>query len=345
MFAGAAREAVFSKPSVVQRIKSDFIPVALKAGAVQNPPNNLEGKLYREIARSRPAPQGICVVNSAGKVLAWTLTFEKDKNVLEFLDYVVRRYRQFPDASKRVTAERFMQFPRKKMADVADSGKRIQVPENAKCRVLPEFEHGTLVGRIVGRALDKKGQFSKDVLSQDQYVEAQVVMSLRLQQALVRAWKKAGKQRFRLPDDVCHLLVSHAYLGQLDVNPLGGRRIGGRTDRKKWTFWAQQTSDSGKPLRLRLEGTSDVAGGQADFVKDGRRWEHEARLAWEGYVDLKKGQVCRLLVVARGFERLRWGNPGWKTKGDPVSFLPAGKPINLNCQARYGVILEPVTEK
>ena len=56
MFAGAAREAVFSNPNVVRRVNQEFIPVALKAGMINNPPRGIEGELYAEIARSKPAP-------------------------------------------------------------------------------------------------------------------------------------------------------------------------------------------------------------------------------------------------------------------------------------------------
>ncbi len=41
MFAGAAREAVFSQREVVRRVNRDFIPVALKAGLVNNPPSGI----------------------------------------------------------------------------------------------------------------------------------------------------------------------------------------------------------------------------------------------------------------------------------------------------------------
>ena len=34
MFAGAAREAVFSNPEVVRRVNADFVAVALKAALV-----------------------------------------------------------------------------------------------------------------------------------------------------------------------------------------------------------------------------------------------------------------------------------------------------------------------
>ena len=95
MFAGAAREAVFSNPDVVRRVNREFIPVALKAAHVNNPPPGPEGLLYREIGRSRPAPQGICIANSAGKVLDWVLMFDDDKQVLKFLDHALERYRCF----------------------------------------------------------------------------------------------------------------------------------------------------------------------------------------------------------------------------------------------------------
>jgi len=52
VFAGAVREAVFSNPDVIRRVNADFVPVALKAGLVNNPPDDEEGQLYREIGRS-----------------------------------------------------------------------------------------------------------------------------------------------------------------------------------------------------------------------------------------------------------------------------------------------------
>ncbi len=66
MFAGAAREAVFSRADVVRRVSQEFVPVALKAALVNNPPGGPEGRFLREIGRSKPSPQGICVANSAG---------------------------------------------------------------------------------------------------------------------------------------------------------------------------------------------------------------------------------------------------------------------------------------
>ena len=129
MFAGAAREAVFAKAEVIRRVNADFVPVALKAGLVNNSPPGDEGRLYREIARSKPAPQGICVANSAGKVLDWALMFDDDESVVAFLDHSLARYREFPDARRAVPAERYMRFPSHKMPDVPDT--RAELPSLA----------------------------------------------------------------------------------------------------------------------------------------------------------------------------------------------------------------------
>ena len=77
---------IFSNADVIRRVNADFVPVALKAGLINNPPDNDEGRLYREIGRSKILPQGVCVVNSAGKVLDWVFMFDDDKSVLDFLD-------------------------------------------------------------------------------------------------------------------------------------------------------------------------------------------------------------------------------------------------------------------
>ena len=126
---------------MIKRVNADFIPVALKAGLVNRPPDDEEGLLYREIERSKPAPQGICVVNSAGKVLNWTLTFDDDKSVLAFFDHAKERFAKYPDAKKPVTAEVYEKFPSQKRQDLADSGKVLPVldrhPDGKYCPAEP----------------------------------------------------------------------------------------------------------------------------------------------------------------------------------------------------------------
>ena len=349
MFAGAAREAVFSNPEVVRRVKADFIPVALKAGLVNNPPVGPEGTLYREIARSRPAPQGICVANSDGKVLDWALMFDSDKSVVGFLDHCLKRYAEYPDAKKAVAAERYMRFPSHKLSDVKDTRQAIRIPDShpkdARCPAQPALRKGTLVGRVVGRALDDAGKPLADVVLQENYLEARFEVPLETQELFAKALADAGSKRFKVPDALVAAVVSHAFLGQLDVNPLGGRQIGGKTDRKSWEFWAQRTSDGKKkPVRVRIAGHSHVAGSHAEVGgrKDGRRWQHSVELQWEGYLDVQGDRMTYLVMAAHGHELLRWGNPLAKlTTKNVIQHLPAGRTLNVDCGVRYGLIAVP----
>src|SRR3984893_7165217 len=289
------------------------MPVALKAGLVNTPPDDEEGRLCREIGRSKLAPQGICVVNSAGKVLAWTMAFDDDKSVLAFLDHCAKRFAQFPDAKKPVAAERYGRFPSAKVADVEDSGKVPVIakhhPEGQSCPGKQPIPRGTVVARVFGRALDKDGKPLADTVRQEHYVEDRFHVPVAMQEALGKALADAGTERFRLPDDMARLLVSHAFLGQLDVNPLGGVP----TSKSAWSkieFWAKAAGDT--PGQLRMEGTSDAAGVPSSEGEkaDGRLWQHEVKLTWEGIIEMKKDRMIRLLLVARGSEKLKWGNKG-----------------------------------
>jgi hypothetical protein len=349
VFAGAVREAVFSNPDVIKRVNADFVPVALKAGLVNNPPDDEEGRLYREIARSKLAPQGICVVNSAGKVLAWTMAFDDDKSVLAFLDHSAKRFAQFPDAKKPVAAERYGRFPSSKVADVEDNGKTPVIaehhPEGKSCLGATRVRQGTVLARVFGRALDKDGKPLADTIRQEHYVEDRFHVPVAMQEALAKALADAGTERFRLADDLARLLVSHAYLGQLDVDPLGFH--GGKGSLKQCEFWGRQVAGDGNgPVWVRVEGKSEAAGGTSDAGRngDGACWRHDVKLAWEGLIEIKKDRAPRLLLVARGLEKLKWGNknlPELKGQAD-VTVLVGGHAIDLSCGVRYGIIGEPV---
>ena len=118
---------VFSDPKVAAKVRDSFVPVALKAGLVNNPPPGIEGKLYREIGRSKAAPQGICVANSAGQVLAWTLSFDDEPSIMKFLDYALERFAEYPDGTEPVITERYLRFPGHKMPDVRDTHARFPI--------------------------------------------------------------------------------------------------------------------------------------------------------------------------------------------------------------------------
>jgi hypothetical protein len=346
VFAGAVREAVFSNPDVIRRVNADFVPVALKADMINFPPDDEEGRLCREIGRSKLAPQGICVVNSAGKVLAWTMMFDDDRSVLAFLDHTARRFAQFPDGKKPVAAERYARFPSRRAADVADDGKAPAIldrhPEGKACPGARRVREGTVLARVFGRALGRDGKPVADTLRQEHYVEDRFHIPLAMQEALA----DGDTERFRLADDLARLLVSHAFLGQLDVNPLGAPG-GGRGHLEQCEFWARKVAADGSGrVRLLIEGRSKVAGGTGDRGRDGDGavWRHEVKLAWEGLIEVKKDRVSRLLLVASGSEKLKWANknlPQLKDRAD-VTVLVGGHAIDLECGVRFGISGEPV---
>ncbi len=341
---------VFSNPEVVRRVNGEFIPVALKAGMVNNPPRGVEGALYAEIARSKPAPQGICTTNSAGKVLAWALSFDDNKSILGFLDHVSDRYREFSDASSPVNAERYRKFPSHKLSDVNDNGKRINAPERHangdRCPAVPALERGTLVGRIIGRALDDDGIPVSDTVRQELYMEARMQVAVSVQEQFARVATHTDGRRFRLPREFVQALVSPAFLGQLDVNPSGGVP-GSQNERRVSDFWGQQVdfSDRDDTVRFRIDGKSNVAG-VADYSRtrrsDGRLWEHTVALDWYGFIDIKNHRVNKLVMIANGKERLRWGTARLLLSTESAAeHLMAGHPIDLKCAVRYGLFAQP----
>jgi hypothetical protein len=348
VFAGAAREVVFSNREVVQRIQKNFVPVALKAAHINVTPRGVEGRLYAEIGRSKPAPQGICVANSSGKALVWALSFDDEDSIIKFLDYAAERYRQFPDATKPVATERFMRFPSQKLPDVPDTRAENIAPahhaEDDRCSGLPKVERGTLVGRVIGRALQEDGSPVADTLRQEHYMEARFEVPPDQQRHLVDLLRESDGAKFRLPDALVSSFVHAAYLGQLDVDPLG-EVPGSQNDRRSWHFYGQQiASGDAKLAQVSLTGRSEVAGGQRwdAFRSDGRLWNHAVKLNWQGYFDFNGDQITRVELLAEGHEKLSWGNALLQLKeSGGVQHLMAGHPIDLDCRVVYGLTARP----
>jgi hypothetical protein len=341
VFAGAAREAVFSRPEVIRRINADFIPVALKAAFVNRPPDGDEGLLYREIARSKIAPQGICVVNSAGKVLNWALMFDDDKSVLAFLDHARERFAKYPDAQQPVAAERHARFPSEKLEDTEDSGKVLPVPDRhpggQRCPAAAALPRGTVVVRLIGRALDKDGKPVADTVRQENYVEDRFHIDVDMQERLARALAEAAPGRVKIPNEFARQCVRHAYLGVLDVQPLdnpGGRR-GNLT---RCEFWAEKVDQTRAPTLWRIEGESHVSIDQMANAGPGDL--HEVKLRWHGYVGMDRERVTRLVLTARGREKLKFGSARGEDANE-VASLPAGHRIHTACEVRYGILGAP----
>ncbi len=343
MFAGAAREAVFSKPEVIRRVNADFVPVALKAGLVNNPPADEEGQLYREIARSKIVPQGICVVNSTGKVLNWVLMFEDDKSVLAFLDHTLKRYAKYPDAKRPVPAERHGQFPRAKLEDVEDSGKVLPVVERHSdgkaCPTTPRLPPGTLVARLFGRALGPDGKPVADATRQEHYVEDRFDVPVDVQEKVANALAKAGTAPVALPEQFVQLCANPAHLGHIDVRPFLFDQNKGEW--KQCAFRAQKVKAEQHTTLWRVEGQSEVV---SELTFNGKG-VHDVKLAWEGFIQMEGKRMTQLLLAAHGTEKLEFNkddHPLLREKRDEVTFLLGGRPIDLHSGVRYGIIAEQV---
>ena len=338
MFAGAAREAVFSRPEVIRRIGEDFVPVALKAGLVANPPPSIEGRLYREIKRSQPAPQGIAVANSDGRLLHWAMSFDDEDSIGDFLSYSLERYAKHPDASRPVATERYMRFPSRKLNDVADRGPDLQIPhahtKRSPCPAERRVPKGTVIARLVGRTLEENGRLSNRTNEQEHYVEDLFDVPPELQSALARALTRAGSERVAIPDALARLLVHNTYLGQLDVAPSRA------ADDLHVELWVRRMEDS--PW-LRLEGSSRIKAGVRQRRGDGASFRHEIELTWEGFFRMEGERMTELVLLARGTEKLQWGNRAFRSmqSESDCAHLMAGSPIDLACEVRYGIVGRP----
>ncbi|MEM7012389.1 MAG: hypothetical protein AAF585_13000 [Verrucomicrobiota bacterium] len=350
MFAGAAREAVFSKPEVVEKINAEFIPVALKAAHVNNPQPGPEGQMFREIGRSKIAPQGICVVNSACKVLSWSVSFDEDDSIEKFLDHCVRRYDEFPNAETPVAAERYRKFPSLKMADVADDRSVPVIPEqhreNDPCPGEFRYPPGTFLARVVGRLLDDDGGFSEATRTQDNYIEDRFEIGAAEQRALLQASAAAGAAaEFDIPTSFARAIVGASHLGQLDVSPLGGSQTGGQTTHEEIQLCAKRIENqTAEVVRLAISGSSSVAGADAQRGRrsDGRIWKNRIDLDWRGFVEIKGGVVTDLALIGEGQESLLWDQiGGWPENEPDVAHLMAGRKVDLSGKVRYGVTGRP----
>ena len=148
---------------------------------------------------------------------------------------------------------------------------------------------GAMLGRVFGRAMGPDGNPMADTSKQENYVEDRFDVSREVQEGFVKVAEAEGDHSFALPSEMARALVGNAFLGQLDVNPLGGRKVGGVIKSENIRFEARLV-ESGKVKRYALVGRSQVAGANSrdgNPSKDGRSWSHEVSLAWEGYLELE----------------------------------------------------------
>ena len=332
---------------MIERVRKDFIPVAVKAARVEQPPAGEEGRIYGELKRTRPAPQGVAVLNASGNVLAWSLMFEGEDSVLGFLDHVVDRYRESPDASSAPVAERFHRFPGHRLPDLPAAetfSSRFPEahPEGEACSGGVISIQGVLAGRVVGRALDEAGDpIEQNVRSQDTYIEDRLELSRAAQEAFLGAVNGAEPgTSFPIPAVFSREIVASAYLGMLDVSPLGGRQTGGEVVEESLRLRARidPGESEGGVVAIELWGDSLAAGKAmaADPNRGVRDWENRVRLSWVGRARIERDSLVGLVLLGEGEARLRW-NHGADSSHEEVVHLPSGKRIDFSGAVRFGV--------
>lgn len=344
MFAGAAREAVFSNPEVIQWVNEYFVPVALKARELNRPPETVEGDLYREIARSRPLPQGICVADSAGKVLRWAVAFDDEASVLDFLSGAVKQYNTVPGADRPVIAKRYMRYPSQRMEDMEASAVKIPIPKydgqqgsGAGASTIPE---GVLDAKMVGRAVKPNGELVENVLQQEYYAEDRFTLGADLMSGLAERLLKVSVGKQKLPVPFFRPMVARAYMGVLDVAPIfnPGPEKG---ELIQCDFWAEPLL--GRSGWWKISGESETYNGEG-MANSGPGDLHRVKLRWNGFVNVKDGSVVEIVLKAEGSEQLKFGTVRNIEKSN-VAQLPSGHTINLDSAVRYGIVAKTLAAK
>ncbi len=338
MFAGAVRETVFSRPEIIRLVQDSFVPVALKAADVARPQRSEEGRLFRPLRNTQPAPQGLCVLNSDGQPLDWVLMFDDDQSVDAFLEEGLKRYAAHPDGTKEVDTRRWMRYPGKGMSAVRTAKQTVRAAahrDGERCPGARAEAPGALRVQLYGRALGKDGRPVAGTVRQEDYSEDEFSVPAGVQRDVARAIAVADDGLVPLPRSFARLCVSHAYLGQLDVAPVDNPS-GGRDELRTCRLFGRVVSSKQGVTLVRLEGDSDV---ESSLTTRGRNYHHVVKLKWQGYLELSGGRITKLLLSARGTEKLQWrSRAGSGVRREAVAMLPAGRPIDVDRGVRYGLL-------
>src|SRR5262249_15522131 len=151
----------------------------------------------------------------------------------------------------------------------------------------PPVARGTVVVRLIGRALDRNGQPVADTLRQENYVEDRFHIAVEVQEKLARALADAGTGSVKLPLEVTRPWVKQAHMGVLDVHPLDNPSPpgGSKGELKRCDFSATKVGDGKGPTWWRVEGSSEACidekmanGGPGDI--------NEVKLKWHGFIEI-----------------------------------------------------------
>ncbi|MEM0970492.1 MAG: hypothetical protein AAGJ31_14145, partial [Verrucomicrobiota bacterium] len=195
--------------------------------------------------------------------------------------------------------------------------------------------------------LDSEGELLRTgVRSQETYVEDKFEISPEALQAFVAAIDSSNAmEAISIPGPFAREVVASAYLGMVDVNPLGGKETGGAILGEDIQLWARRCESTDGNQRIEIWGHSRCEGkaGRFDRKTGGREWHNRVHLTWTGKAILEGETLVALVALANGNQSLTWNHGAaspsieGETPRADVAHLPAGRPIQFSGPVRFGI--------
>lgn len=338
-----------SREDVINRINSNFVPVSVRASDLNNPPANEEGALLRSIRPYCLEPQGMFVLNEDGQVLTAVLLFDTTRAISDYLDLSLAQFREHTRSalSSNWSGLRFTKYPSQAAPSIAAvaNGMSPFDPEHpaaaacpsGACQIPTSGVPEGLIVNVVGRTIEANGHFSTDVLHQEHYSQDQLIIPLQLQQYIAALVTGSSGQAVRLPDMLGHILMMHAYLGNMDVQPIVSP-MGAHSEVQSCEFYAALVPGQTHIYRVygkshvRAQGPSPHGAGLPGGMFN------QIELSWSGFFKLSDGRITSLSLLARGEQALKWGplRPKLSSPDEEVNELMAGHPIDMQAKICLG---------
>jgi hypothetical protein len=349
VFAGAVREAVLSREDVINKINANFVPVSVRATDLNNPPPNEEGALLRSIRPYCLEQQGMFVLNEDGQVLTAVVLFDSTRAITDYLDFSLAQFREHSQMAEpsNWSARRFAKYPSMAAPSIAAIANRNSAsdPEHAAgraclsgaCQIPFSAKPAGLIVNMVARSIEANGHFSADVIHQEHYSQDQLIIPLQLQQYIAALVTGTTGQAVRLPDMLGQILMMHAYLGNMDVQPVSSP-MGAHSDIQACEFYAALVP--GQRNIYRVYGKTNVCAQGASPHGAGLPggMVNQVQLSWYGFFKLSDGQMTALSLLATGEQKLQWGalRPKLSSADEEVNELMSGHPIDQQTKICLG---------